>query len=77
MVSSVTGRERTMTTQSTILPTQLYDRDLALWYAHTVQQLKAGELSALEIEHLVEEIEGLSARDRRELKSQLKVLLIC
>lgn len=64
-----------MTTQSTILPTQLYDRDLALWYAHTVQQLKAGELSALDIEHLVEEIEGLAARDRRELKSRLKVLL--
>lgn len=64
-----------MTTQSTILPTQLYDRDLALWYAHTVQQLKAGELNALDIEHLVEEIEGLSARDQRELKSRLKVLL--
>lgn len=64
-----------MTRQSAISQTKLYDRDLALWYADTVQQLKTGELSALDIDHLVEEIESLAGRDRRELKNRLKVLL--
>jgi hypothetical protein len=58
------------TTQST-----LYDRDLALWYADTLTKLKSGDLSTLDTEHLIEEIEGLAARDRRELKTRLKVLL--
>jgi hypothetical protein len=53
----------------------LYDRDLALWYADTLIKLKAGELQGLDINHLIEEIESLAARDRRELKNRLKVLL--
>jgi hypothetical protein len=53
----------------------LYDRDLALWYQTTLAQLKAGKLSDLDVEHLIEEIESLAARDRRELKNRLKVLL--
>jgi hypothetical protein len=54
----------------------LYDRDLALWYADTLTKLKAGELHGLDLDHLIEEIESLAARDRRELKNRLKVLLV-
>jgi Domain of unknown function DUF29 len=64
-----------MTAQSAIAQSQLYDRDLALWYADTIAQLKASELENLDLEHLIEEIEGLAARDRREIKTRLKVLL--
>jgi len=64
-----------MTAKSALLPSQLYDRDLALWYADTLTKLKSGDLQDLDIEHLIEEIEGLAARDRRELKTRLKVLL--
>jgi hypothetical protein len=64
-----------MTTQSAIAQSQLYDRDLALWYAKTVAQLKAGDLASVDLAHLIEEIEGLAARDRRELKTRLKVLV--
>lgn len=64
-----------MTAQSAIAQSQLYDRDLARWYAETLAQLKAGDLSNLDLAHLIEEIEGLAARDRRELKTRLKVLL--
>ena len=56
------------------IPT-LYDRDLALWYADTLAKLKAGELHGLDLNHLIEEIESLAARDRRELKNRLKVFL--
>ncbi|MGF1517256.1 MAG: DUF29 domain-containing protein [Nodosilinea sp.] len=64
-----------MTAQPAIAQSQLYDRDLALWYAEVVAQLKAGDLASVDLAHLVEEIEGLAARDRRELKTRLKVLL--
>lgn len=64
-----------MMAQSAMSQTRLYDRDLALWYAETLNKLKAGELNALDIEHLIEEIAGLAGRDRRELKNRLKVLL--
>jgi hypothetical protein len=64
-----------MTAQPAIAQSQLYNRDLALWYADTIAQLKAGDLASVDLEHLIEEIEGLAARDRRELKTRLKVLL--
>lgn len=64
-----------MTAQSTLPPFQLYDRDLALWYADTLTKLKSGNLQGLDTEHLIEELEGLAARDRRELKTRLKVLV--
>jgi hypothetical protein len=38
-----------------------------LWYADTLAKLKAGVLDQLDTGHLIEEIEGLAARDRREL----------
>jgi hypothetical protein len=62
-------------TPSQAQTSNLYDQDLALWYQNTLAQLKAGDLGALDVEHLIEEIESLAARDRRELKNRLKVLL--
>ena len=64
-----------MTTQSAPADAQLYERDLARWYTDTLTKLKMGDLENLDVEHLIEEIEGLAARDRRELKTRLKVLL--
>ena len=64
-----------MTAQSALSQSQLYDRDLACWYADTLTKLRAGDLENVDVEHLIEEIEGLAARDRRELKTRLKVLL--
>ncbi|NCJ08125.1 DUF29 family protein [Synechococcales cyanobacterium C] len=53
----------------------LYEQDLALWFANTITQLKTGDFEQIDIKHLVEEIEGLAGRDRRELQNRLKVLL--
>ena len=44
----------------------LYEQDLALWCADTVQKLQTGDFAGLDIEHLIEEIEGLTKRDRNE-----------
>ncbi|MGK7927375.1 MAG: DUF29 domain-containing protein [Spirulina sp.] len=52
----------------------LYDRDFALWVEDTVQSLKSREFDRLDLENLIEEIESLEKRDRRELKSRLITL---
>ena len=38
----------------------LYDRDLDLWLEMAIVQLKAGDFQNLDIENLIEELEGLT-----------------
>ncbi|MFN7256355.1 MAG: DUF29 domain-containing protein, partial [Microcystis sp.] len=52
----------------------LYDQDFALWIEKTVKQLKSGDLSQVDLENLVEEVESLGRRDKRELKTRLITL---
>lgn len=66
------GKAMTQTTQQKAL----YKQDLKLWFEDTVAKLRARKLNELDIDNLIEEIEGLAGRDRREVQSQLKVLLI-
>jgi hypothetical protein len=56
-------------------PQSLYEQDLVAWCDDTVAKLKAGNFAAIDIENLIEEVEGLAKRDRRELESRLEVLL--
>lgn len=42
--------------------TSLYDRDLNLWLEEAITQLKTGDFQNLDIENLVEELEGLAGR---------------
>lgn len=53
----------------------LYQQDLVAWCDDTVSKLKAGSFVEIDIDSLIEEIEGLAGRDRRELESRLEVLL--
>jgi hypothetical protein len=54
---------------------KLYERDFVAWCEETVAKLKAHDLESLDLDSLIEEIEGLAGRDRRELESRLLVLL--
>jgi hypothetical protein len=56
-------------------PKTLYQRDLVAWCDDTVSKLRDRKFDAIDIDSLIEEIEGLAGRDRRELKHRLEVLL--
>jgi Domain of unknown function DUF29 len=61
-------------TQTQIQKT-LYTCDLVAWLDDTAIKLKQRQFDEIDIDSLVEEIEGLAGRDRRELKNRLIVLL--
>ena len=56
--------------------TLLYDKDFMKWIDNQVGCLKKGDLSNLDIDNLIEEIESLGRNDKRSLKSQLTRLLM-
>ncbi len=50
---------------------KLYDQDYQLWLETTLEQLRNSEYSQVDWENLLEEIEGMTRRDKRALKSLL------
>jgi hypothetical protein len=54
----------------------LYERDFYEWAVRNAELLRSGRLEEADIEHIAEEIEGMANRDRRELFSRLRVLLV-
>ncbi len=56
--------------------TQLYEQDYLLWLETTVNLLKKGDLSKLDIDNLIEEIEAMSRKEKKALESNLEILLM-
>jgi len=54
--------------------TVLYETDYNLWVLETVKQLQNREFNALDLDNLIEEVEDLSRRDKKKLKSLLRNL---
>lgn len=52
-----------------------YEQDYYLWLQATVKLLRDRHFDALDLERLIEEIEGLSKSERRELRNRLTVLI--
>ena len=56
-------------------PSTLYERDLDLWLEMAIVRLKAGDFHHLDVENLIEELEGLSGRNKHEIENKLIRLL--
>ncbi|MFM6409072.1 MAG: DUF29 family protein, partial [Microcystis sp.] len=46
---------------------QLYETDFNLWLEQTVNHLKKGNLAALDLDNLIEEISDIGRNNRREV----------
>ena len=54
----------------------LYDQDFYAWANEQAALLRAGKLSAADIEHIAEEIESMGKTEKRELVNRLAVLML-
>jgi len=54
----------------------LYQQDFYAWASEQAALLRAGNLSAADVEHIAEEIESMGKAEKRELVSRLTVLLL-
>ena len=52
-----------------------YEKDVVAWAMEQAALLRTGQLSALDIEHIAEEIEDVGKSEKRELASRMAVLL--
>lgn len=52
-----------------------YEKDVVAWAMEQAALLRSGQLSALDIEHIAEEIEDVGKSEKRELASRMAVLL--
>ncbi len=53
----------------------LYDQDYYLWLKTTINQLRTGQFSAVDLENLLEELETMGRSEKRAIKSLLLKLL--
>jgi sugar-specific transcriptional regulator TrmB len=51
-----------------------YDADLLLWTSKQVELLRAKKFDLLDLENLIEELEGYMRKEKREVDSRLRVL---
>ncbi len=58
-----------------MIQTTLYDKDYCLWLEETVQLLREGRLTELDINNLIEEIEDMGRSEKKAVKSNLKIVL--
>lgn len=52
-----------------------YAHDVVAWANERAALLRAGDLSAIDVEHIAEEIEDVGKSEQRELASRMSVLL--
>lgn len=53
------------------MPTANYETDFYLWTQQQADLLRQGALAALDVEHLIEEVESMGRRDKSAVRSYL------
>lgn len=57
------------------MSTNLHDQDFFRWTQQQAELIRQGRFAELDAEHLVEELDSMGARERRELMNRLALLL--
>jgi hypothetical protein len=57
-------------------PTDLYNQDFYTWAMTTAELMRQKQWHEIDWEAVIEEIEGLARRDKRELASRLEILVL-
>jgi Domain of unknown function DUF29 len=52
-----------------------YEKDIIAWSKEQANLLRSGKFSAIDIEHIAEEIEDVGKSEQRELANRMAVLL--
>jgi hypothetical protein len=58
-----------------MMETTLYQTDFYTWARQQADMLRAGRFDTIDAEHLIEELDAMGSRERRELANRLKILL--
>ena len=66
----------TTATHPTTTHSQLYEQDFSLWLAQAVELLRQGNLTNLDVENLIEEIECMGKSEKQAVKSNLEIILM-
>lgn len=53
----------------------LYDDDVIAWASQQIALLRTGQFAQLDIENIIEEIDDVARREKRELQSRMVVLV--
>ena len=54
----------------------VYEADFHAWTVEQARLLRSGDLAAIDVENIAEELEGMGRSERRELRSRLVTLLM-
>jgi hypothetical protein len=75
-VTAATRKSKPEPTRSSLHPATAYADDIYGWAVEQAAALRAGDLSALDCEHLAEEIESVGRSELRSLVSAWRVVLL-
>ena len=53
-----------------------YEEDFVAWLGDQAQHVRRGDIEALDLDNIAEELEGMARSDRREIRNRLTVLLL-
>jgi Domain of unknown function DUF29 len=68
--------DTSVTTELQASQKSLYDTDFVGWVETTVEQLRNQDYANVDWQNLIEEIEDMSKRERKSLKSNLIIILL-
>jgi hypothetical protein len=75
-LQAVLSNEREDAMDRLHLPAAGYEEDFVLWLQHQIGLMREHRVEQLDLDNLLEELEGMVRRDRRELRSRIELIIM-